>query len=62
MSNQDPKSDPEQAWEHGWDGHSHAQRMRLARLPMIEKLRWLEEAERLANTLAKAEKTPVRED
>ena len=34
-------------WESGWGGHSEAQRRRLARLPLHEKLRWLEEAQRL---------------
>jgi len=34
-------------WELGWQGHADAQRARLARLPLEEKLRWLEEAQHL---------------
>jgi hypothetical protein len=32
-------------WEAGWEGHAEAQRARIARLPLQEKLRWLEEAQ-----------------
>jgi len=44
-----PESDPResQVWESGWQGHADAQRARLARLPFVEKLRWLEEAQHL---------------
>jgi hypothetical protein len=42
----------ERAWEAGWEGHSLAQLRRLARLPLWEKLAWLEEAQRLAARLA----------
>jgi hypothetical protein len=38
-------------WERGWDGHELAQMRRLARLPLSEKLQWLEEAHRLAEHL-----------
>lgn len=34
-------------WERGWDGHARAQRKRLARLSLAERLAWLEEAHRL---------------
>jgi hypothetical protein len=43
----DPDPREEQLWEAGWQGHSHAQRRRLARLPLAEKLLWLEEAHKL---------------
>lgn len=43
--------DDEKAWEQGWDGHSEAQRRRLAKLSLIEKIRWLEEAQRVAERL-----------
>lgn len=43
----------ERVWESGWDGHAAAQRRRLAKLPLSEKLRWLEEAQRLLAHLAK---------
>lgn len=44
----------ERLWERGWDGHLRAQRRRLARLPLAEKLRWLEEAQELTLHLGKA--------
>ena len=37
----------EHEWERGWDAHESAQRRRLARLPLAEKLQWLEEAQRV---------------
>jgi len=40
-----------QVWELGWQGHADAQRARLARLPLEEKLRWLEEAQHLLRYL-----------
>lgn len=36
-----------EVWEQGWDGHEARQRERLSRLPLLEKLRWLEEAHQL---------------
>ena len=38
-------------WERGWTGHELAQMRRMARLPLSEKLAWLEEAHRLAEQL-----------
>ena len=38
-------------WEVGWDGHRDAQRRRIAMLSLVEKIRWLEEAQRLAEHL-----------
>jgi hypothetical protein len=38
-------------WERGWAGHELAQLRRMARLPLSEKLAWLEEAHRLAERL-----------
>ena len=46
----------ERLWESGWEGHSLAQRRRLARLTLIEKLEWLESAHRMALRLGA--KTP----
>ncbi len=43
--------DHEQMWERGWDGHEQAQRERLARLTLEQKLDWLEEAHRFALNL-----------
>jgi hypothetical protein len=44
-----PEPDPrdERMWERGWDGHELAQRRRMARLTLAEKLEWLESAQRL---------------
>lgn len=41
--------DPRDAreWERGWEGHELAQRRRMARLTLAEKLEWLESAQRL---------------
>ncbi len=49
MAEIDPRE--AQVWESGWQGHADAQRMRLARLPFQEKLRWLEEAQHLLHHL-----------
>ena len=48
-----PETDPREGrvWESGWEGHAEAQRRRLARLPLPEKLRWLEEAQRIIHNL-----------
>ncbi len=43
-------------WDPGWEGHSLAQQRRLARLPLWEKLAWLEEAHRLARRLTMGER------
>lgn len=45
MAERDPRDGRQ--WEAGWQGHAEAQRARLARLPLREKLRWLEEAQHL---------------
>ena len=44
-----PDADPrdERVWESGWDGHELAQRRRMARLSLAEKLEWLEGAQQL---------------
>jgi hypothetical protein len=34
-------------WEQGWGGHDTQQFERLSRVPLPEKLRWLEEAHHL---------------
>ncbi len=44
----------EHQWETGWDGHVDAQRIRLAALPLSEKLAWLEEAQRVVGALRQA--------
>ena len=45
MAERDPLD--RQQWEAGWQGHAEAQRARIARLTLREKLRWLEEAQHL---------------
>lgn len=42
---EDPRDERE--WERGWEGHERAQRRRMARLTLAEKLEWLENAQRL---------------
>jgi hypothetical protein len=44
----------EQGWEQGWAGHQAAQMRRLARLPLSDKLQWLEEAQQIAMHLARS--------
>jgi hypothetical protein len=43
----------EHLWERGWDGHSFAQRRRLARLTLREKIEWLEQAQRVVDHLSR---------
>lgn len=50
-------AEDERVWEVGWDGHELAQRQRLARLTLAEKLDWLEEAHRLAKRLNGPQRT-----
>jgi hypothetical protein len=47
-------SDPEiiHYWERSWDEHERLQLQRLARLPLADKLAWLEEAHRVVLHLA----------
>lgn len=47
------------AWEHGWNGHERQQLERLSRLPLSEKLRWLEEAHHLVLHLSGVGTAPV---
>ena len=42
-----PRLKERAVWERGWDGHETQQRERWSRLPLSEKLRWLEEAHHL---------------
>ena len=39
-------------WEKGWGGHHEEQLRRLAALPLTEKLKWLEEADRVVRHLS----------
>ena len=51
----------EQVWERGWQDHSRRQLERLARLPLSEKLAWLEEAHRLIRHIGRKDdsETPL---
>ena len=49
-------TDEERFWEAGFEGHAEAQMRRLGRLPLSERLAWLEEAQRLAARIAAARK------
>jgi hypothetical protein len=46
-SEKEPGALDEEIWERGYDGHEKAQLKRWARLPLTEKLKWLEETQRL---------------
>lgn len=52
MSEADPRD--ARLWEAGWEGHSLAQRQRMARLSIGQKLQWLEDAHRLVRQLERA--------
>jgi hypothetical protein len=47
-------ADRDEIWERGWEGHEREQLIRLARLPLAQKLQWLEEAHRLVRQLTGA--------
>ena len=36
-------------WECGWDSHERAQLLRMANLPLSQKLLWLEEAQQIVD-------------
>lgn len=59
--NASKKSDlpPVHQWEHGWDEHERLQLQRLARLPLADKLAWLEEAHRVLMQLGGAPSLPA---
>ena len=40
-------SDQQRVWERGWDEHERLQLLRMAKLPLSQKLEWLEQAHRL---------------
>ena len=41
----------ESEWERGWDGHERRQQRRLAQLTLAEKIEWLEQAQRIVESL-----------
>lgn len=48
----DDSASLEQSWEPGWSGHNQAQLLRFARLPLSQKLEWLEQAQELSNNIS----------
>jgi hypothetical protein len=51
----------DRVWEHGWEEHSRLQLKRLAKIPLSEKLIWLEEAHRLILHMQTAGKPTAKE-
>jgi len=49
----------ENGWDRGWQEHKIRQLVRLARLPFVEKLSWLENAQTLVDALALARNEPI---
>jgi len=52
-------ADQAEQWDRGWHEHKVRQLVRLARLPFVEKLSWLENAQTLVDALALAKKQRV---
>jgi hypothetical protein len=48
-------------WECGWNQHEQMQLQRLARLPLAQKLAWLEEAHHLAIRLGALPAPPMED-
>lgn len=46
-----------QNWDRGWDEHKLRQMQRLAQMPLIKKLEWLEQAHHVVIALAKSRTT-----
>lgn len=47
------RHEEEHLWESGWEAHEVEQRRRLSRLSLLEKLAWLEDAQRLVAHLSR---------
>ena len=43
--------EPAGAWDVGWEGHAAAQRRRIAALPLWMRIDWLEDMQRVVNSL-----------
>ena len=50
-------SGSDDGWDRGWEEHRLRQMRRMAKLPLSEKLRWLEEAQRVAEHLNRGKPT-----
>lgn len=44
----------EQRWSQGWEGHELDQLRRTAALPLLAKVQWLEQAQKLSAALERA--------
>jgi hypothetical protein len=50
------EGEAKRVWEKGWEGHERAQKLRMARLPLVEKIIWLEQAQEMLLNASKKEK------
>lgn len=51
----------ESGWDASWEGHSLAQLQRLSKLTLIEKLEWLEQAQRTVEAMKRTGTGEVRD-
>jgi hypothetical protein len=51
-------SESERMWEKGWKGHEKAQLRRMAGLPLRDRIRWLEEAQRMVQRMRRRRNKP----
>jgi hypothetical protein len=51
----------ERQWECGWAEHEARQRRRLSRPPLSEKLRWLEQAQRMVVYMQASRSAPEKD-
>jgi hypothetical protein len=52
---------PQDTWNSGWVAHDEERLRRLARVPLAEKLEWLERMHRLALSLRDARRRRTRQ-
>ena len=57
-TSKDSSLNPVYQWESDWQEHEQLQLQRLARLPLADKLAWLEEAHRVVLHLEAAKSQP----
>ena len=53
---------PEHEWERGWEGHERSQRRRLSKLPLSQKLQWLEEAQQVIENLRRSKRESGKDE
>lgn len=49
---------PEHLWEKGWSGHEKAQLRRMSRLSFEEKIKWMEEAQKMIQDMERQKPMP----